>query len=160
MPKTKLWSTTRTERIRGGLLAAAFAALTLMAFSATANAAVGCYGDYCSGKNPEDTYNSSTGRWCSAGAYTVASARIYGSTSWIELRWSPNCQTNWARVSSGYGTIYPWALRAVQCATGYTQAGVVASSADYSWTRMIYSPVKTVRASWTGPPGANGTACA
>ena len=49
----------------------------------------------------------------------------------------------------------PSQLRATQCETGYAQNGVVASSSDYSWTRQIYSPVKTVRASLVGPPGSN-----
>jgi hypothetical protein len=116
-------------------------------------AAAGCYGDWCSGRDPQ-------AMGCAADAVTTAHARIPGTYSYLELRWSPSCKTNWARVPASWGTHYPWALKAVQRPTNYTQAGVVASSADYSWTRMIYSPQMCVYASWTGPPGSVGTACA
>jgi hypothetical protein len=115
--------------------------------------AVGCYGDYCSGKDPEST-------GCSADGITVASARIPGSYTYIELRWSATCKTNWARVPSSWGTSSPSLLQAYQCATGYNQSGVVASNGSYSWTRQIYSPKLGVSARWTGSPGTTGTACA
>ncbi|MFG1656943.1 DUF2690 domain-containing protein [Micromonospora chersina] len=112
-----------------------------------------CWGDWCSGQDPQAA-------GCSADAYTTASARIPGTYAYVELRWSPSCKTNWARVPAAWGTSYPWQLRAYQCKTGYNQSGVVASSADYSWTRMIYSPTLGVRAEWNGQPGSVGTACA
>lgn len=120
------------------VLTAVLAALLLAIFSARAEA-VSCWGDWCSGTNPEAT-------GCSAGAYTVASQGVYGTSSTLELRWSPTCKTNWARISAAYGTHYPSKLHTVQCATGYRQSGVVQSNASYSWTRQIYSPVKKVRA--------------
>jgi len=118
----------------------------------TAAQAATCYGDYCSGQDPEAA-------GCSADAYTVVSARIPGTYTYIELRWSPSCKTNWARVPASWGTSYPSSLRAYQCSTGYNQRGVVASSSDYSWTRMIYSPALSVRADWIGSPGSIGTSC-
>jgi len=120
--------------------------------ASTAAHAASCYGDYCSGQDPQAA-------GCSSDAYTVVSARIPGTYTYIELRWSPSCKTNWARVPASWGTSYPSSLEAVQCSTGYTQRGVVASSSDYSWTRMIYSPVLLVRADWIGSPGSVGTSC-
>lgn len=120
-----------------------------------AQAAPSCYGDYCSGTNPETT-------GCSADAYTVAHRNWAGWGVTLELRWSPTCKTNWARVNTNpvwSGPPTP-VLRAVQCSTGYTQAGVVASNGTFWWTRQIYSPVLTVRADWIGPPGTTSTACA
>lgn len=133
-----------------GVLAALTAALTLM--MAPSALAVGCYGDYCSGQNPQST-------GCSADARTVASVYVPGTQSPVELRWSPTCKTNWARVDWSWGASYPGNLKATQCATGYTQAGVVDSNSTYSWTRMIYSPVKSVRASWGPQPGTAWTWC-
>lgn len=114
---------------------------------------VNCWGDWCSGQDP-------AAMGCDADAYTVVHARIPGTWSNVELRWSPTCKTNWARVPSGHGQYYPWALRAVQRPTGYSQVGVVRSNTYYSWTRMIYSPTMCVYAAWTGPPGTVGTSCA
>lgn len=93
-------------------------------------------------------------------AYTVVSANIPSTRSPIELRWSPTCNTNWARMSTGFAVNDFNGLGATQCKTGYTQRGVVNRTADYSWTRMIYSPTLSVRAWWNAAPGAVGTSCA
>jgi hypothetical protein len=143
--RTLLWNSGRGAAIVG--LAAA-----MLLICSTGARAAGCYGDYCSGQDPQ-------AMGCSADAYTVASILIPGTGAYVELRWSPSCKANWARVPSGFGAYYPSQLYAIQCATGYTQRGVVASSGGYSWTRMIYSPVKTVRAAWIGVPGSTSTAC-
>ena len=60
---TRLWSTAGQERIARGALAATLAILTLMAVGVRAEAA-GCYGHYCSGMDPQTTWNSTTGRPC------------------------------------------------------------------------------------------------
>ncbi|MFI6762831.1 DUF2690 domain-containing protein [Micromonospora sp. NPDC050417] len=130
-----------------------FAVAGVDAVTNSAQAAT-CWGDYCSGQDPQAA-------GCGTDAYTVASARIPGTfSSYVELRWSPSCKTNWARVPASWGQSYPWQLRAYQCATGYHQTGVSDSSSDYSWTRMIYSPTLGVSARWTGQPGSTATACA
>lgn len=116
-------------------------------------AAVGCYGDYCSGQNP-------AAMGCDADAVTRATASIPGTGGQqIELRWSPTCKTNWTRVPSSWGTNAPNQVQAVQRDTGYKQIGVVQSNANYSWTRMIYSPKLCVYAAWVGPPGTASTSC-
>jgi hypothetical protein len=119
---------------------------------APAQASPSCYGDYCSGTNPETT-------GCSVGAQTVAQQTWAGWGVKLELRWSPTCKTNWARVSTNPAASGA-TLRAVQCSTGYTQAGAVANNGTYWWTRQIYSPTLTVRADWVGAPGSKSTACA
>jgi hypothetical protein len=140
------------QRCLAVLLAVGVATVTFSAGTGTANA-VGCYGDWCSGRDPQ-------AMGCANDAYTVAHARIPGTSTLVELRWSPTCKANWARVAAGYGRAYPSKLRAVQRVSGYSQVGVVASNASYSWTRMIYSPTRCVYAAWTGAPGVASTACA
>jgi hypothetical protein len=121
----------RTKR----LLAAIALAASLMAVTAAVTpgvaSAVTCYGDYCSGKDPQAT-------GCSTGAYTVAAADVYNKydgfrfapyAGYLELRWSPTCKTNWA----------------VQPETGYTQQ-YVGGPWQTTWTSQIYSPVKCVYA--------------
>lgn len=144
-----------TARVRRGLsLGAALVLMGIAALStASAASAVGCYGDYCSGMDPHST-------GCDADAVTVASIYIGGTFSPIELRWSPTCKTNWARVPAAWGTGSPNQLLATQKPTGYTQRGVVGSNESYAWTRMIYSPRMCVYAAWEGPPGTKSTVCA
>lgn len=128
----------------------AVASLASSLLVAPAAQAVTCYGDYCSGRDPEAT-------GCSADAYTVVSARIPGTYTHVELRWSPSCKTNWARTS--WNANPQSALRAVQCPTGYTQ-GYSSTNGSYYWSRMIYSPNYGVSARWIGAPGSVGTSCA
>lgn len=118
------------------------AAAALAAGAAPAQA-VSCYGDYCSGKDPMATGCGSDGR-------TVASVDITGAR--IELRWSNRCKTNWARYiqypRGWYFGNVPLELRAVQ-AGGYTQRrsyGNEGTGTGTTWTPMIYSPRKLVRA--------------
>lgn len=108
-------------------------------------ATVTCYGDYCSGEDPEAT-------GCADDAQTVAWEDLPGAR--LELRWSPTCKTNWARYQQyprgWYVGNSPLVLSAVQD-TGYTQSlvyGIENPPADgtTTWTPMIYSPVRVVRA--------------
>jgi hypothetical protein len=113
----------------------------LVAGSGTASSAlaVGCYGDYCSGRDPEAT-------GCSADAFTIANDDFFANNhqlDFIELRWSPTCKTEWARVRSDYGRSFNW-MRVVQ-STGYTQ-WTIGNNGTYAWTAMIYSPRLCVRA--------------
>lgn len=98
-----------------------------------------CWGDWCSGQDPESSR-------CSLDAYTVASAGIpWSSGLAVELRWSPTCQTNWARVDYGAFTY----VRAIQ-STGYAQ-DYSDNNGTYWWSKMIYSPTLCVKASSAGP---------
>jgi len=114
-----------------------------IAVATPAHASVGCWGDWCSGRDPQAT-------GCAADAYTVAWVDVTGAR--LELRWSPTCKTNWGRYQQyprGWfmGNV-PLELRAVQN-TGYTQRlsyGVNGTPTGTTWTPMIYSPVRLVRA--------------
>lgn len=125
-------------------------ALLLVTVSLVGNptkaSAVTCYGDYCSGVDPQSS-------GCGADAYT---ATVYNtSIASLQTRYSPTCQTNWARVvvyATGVGCVYPGSLRAIQD-TGYTQStstSLVCNtySSTTFWTPMIYSPVHKVRSSY------------
>jgi hypothetical protein len=133
------------------LLAIAAFVAPAVVLAAPASAAT-CYGDYCSGTDPQAT-------GCSNGAYDLASTPIAGNGGLIELRWSPSCKTEWARVPASWGNAYPNQLDAVQPSTGYKQVGVVSGNGTYDWTRQIYSPTRCVYAGWVGPPGTTSTAC-
>jgi hypothetical protein len=106
----------------------------------TTRMTVGCYGDYCSGQDPEQS-------GCSADARTIVRTGVYGTggTQWVEIRWSDTCKTNWARTN-----VLGTTLQAVQ-QTGYTQ-GYSNNNGTYAWTKMIYSPVLCVKGSISHPP--------
>ncbi|GAA3146952.1 hypothetical protein GCM10020255_025260 [Rhodococcus baikonurensis] len=82
--------------------------------------AASCYGDYCSGVDP-----LSSG--CANDAYTVATGYVYGSggSAWVEIRWSPTCQTNWARANGVTSNV-----RA-------DQAGVLAGIQHQQWRPFV-----------------------
>jgi uncharacterized protein DUF2690 len=125
------------KRIALTLLATLFAVLTMSTAPAAAeqvddvHAQVTCYGDYCSGQDPETT-------GCSAGAYTVTSVGYNGGT--LEVRWSPTCKTNWARINVGWSGYFR-----IQQTTGYQQH-YSGTNGTYWWTSMIYSPTLGCRA--------------
>lgn len=128
-----------------------FAASTLLlatlggaaATAAPASAAVGCYGDYCSGKDPMAT-------GCANDAVSVDGTDL--GWAYLSLRWSPTCKTNWARLY-----VYPTRTLSpgyviAQQSTGYYQTGPINAIASISpqsettWSPMIYSPRLCVKA--------------
>jgi hypothetical protein len=81
--------------------------------SSTAFAA-SCSGTGCDGKDPDATQ-------CSVGATTLDSRYVsYGGRAiYVELRWSPTCQTNWTRVTNQtHETLYMGARMQQQNVTG------------------------------------------
>lgn len=106
-------------------------------------ASVGCYGDYCSGKDPMAT-------GCANDAVSVDGVDLgYG---YLSLRWSPTCKTNWARLYVyPTRTLGPGFVVAHQ-STGYEQYGniyaIVSGSpqSETVWSPMIYSPTLCVKA--------------
>jgi hypothetical protein len=138
--------------LRYCLLAALFATFALAAPASRAEA-VSCYGNYCSGKDPETT-------GCSAGAYTVAQRDIWqdGLYRHVELRWSPTCKTNWARMNVFNVNVprLPRYMWVTQPRTNYTQ-WMIANNSTYAWTAQIYSPSLCVFAGATLDTGATGT---
>ena len=140
-------SSLRFGRVALRLLAATLLAvgIGLVGTAAPASAAVSCYGDYCSGKDPQQT-------GCAADSYTTAYKDLAGKR--LELRWSPTCRTNWARLvvyPTGVGCVTGGDLVAKQD-TGYKQSSWLGvyicyiSTATTYWTPQIYSPVRLVRA--------------
>lgn len=119
---------------------------------ATPAQAVTCYGDACSGRDPQAT-------GCAAGAYTATS---WGNGSFLlETRYSPACKTNWARLTMyNNGNCSPsGTLSAIQD-TGYTRSKYVGSACSASftqWSEMIYSPVRLVRSQFATPWGTYST---
>jgi len=139
-------------------LVATFLLTAGLAVSAAPAGAVGCYGDYCSGQDPQAT-------GCADDAQTVAWYDAQGAR--LELRWSPTCQTNWARFilyPQGWSYVHNATLSAVQD-TGYTQSTSVESAGSDQtqtfWTPMIYSPVHCVKAVYDAQNGFDHaeTAC-
>jgi hypothetical protein len=124
---------TRT-RIMRAFLTSIIGALLASIFAVAPADAATCYGDYCSGKDPQAT-------GCAADARTVAHVRDAGGGYILELRWSPSCKTNWARISKGS---ISW-IKAVQPSTGYTQWGnLTTPGSPFVWSRQIYSPTRCV----------------
>lgn len=82
------------------LLAISFVSSPMSASAATTNvssaANVTCYGDWCSGQDPNATH-------CADSAITLASVGITDTnnqnTGTLDLRWSPVCKTKWARLN-------------------------------------------------------------
>jgi hypothetical protein len=83
------------HRLMSFAVAGVLAATVLAFVPATPASAAGCYAASCEGKDP-----STLG--CAADAYTVAV--VYddrlGYIEGLELRYSPACRANWARLSA------------------------------------------------------------
>lgn len=148
--------TLRPFALRGGLFAAVLATLSLAASAGTASA-VSCYGDYCSGKDPQATGCAADGGMARA-SYIWDSAQ--GRSRKLELRWSPTCKTTWARIQianeSWFGPTLPKYLWVTQEKTNYTQ-WYVSNNGTWAWTRQIYSPRLCAWAGATLKTGAKGT---
>lgn len=140
------------DRVRRVLAALAITLVAItglsVAGSQPANASVGCSGSSCTGKDPIAT-------GCASGAYTVAYVQVYYQYVWqtwtghwnyaglLELRWSPACQTNWARFTAQDSPNF--LLQAVQPSTGTTKSWTIQPWTS-TWTDMIYSPDRCVYA--------------
>ncbi len=115
----------------------------------------GCYGDWCSGKDPQTSGCGLDGRTASATSIELAAVvagtdqRFWKKVATLELRWSPTCKTNWARLSvvdkNGISKLH------VTQDTGYEQSkGTTGwygdTYAGVFYTPMIYSPYARCRA--------------
>ena len=104
------------KMIRMLIVASVIAALSAIGLTtaSTAHAATGtaCYGNgisalgvaQCNGLDPAQSYNFSSGGECSSGASTPLSENVLGG--YLELRWGPNCATNWTRFTPGNNDEY------------------------------------------------------
>jgi hypothetical protein len=113
--------------------------------SGVATMSVGCYGDTCSGKDPQ-------AMGCLADARTLASYRrvpdAYSDDDWlVELRYSHNCQAQWTRgtvyyMSTYFGLDRCTTLGATSCGRLYTKYAM----ADYTggagwWPVTVWTPM-------------------
>lgn len=86
-----------------GVAGALVMAIGSMAAVASTASAASCSGNGCNGLDPVAT-------GCSNGSYTVLSGRYAGGL--LELRWGPDCQTNWARFTPADNATYSiWVTR-------------------------------------------------
>lgn len=96
----------------------------------------GC-GSSCDNKDPATYKNyysscSTCYYYCSDDAYTVYDAPDVPSGPWVELRYSPRCQTAWARAG---GAWTPQVNSYYMSGSKRTSAGSVSASVD--WTKML-----------------------
>lgn len=128
------------------LLAIFFVGSPMSAQAATVHASmadnVTCYGDWCSGQDPNATH-------CADSATTLASVGVTDNnnqnTGTLELRWSSVCKTKWARLNL-WTSMQIIGVIATQSG-GYQQEkytrswwGFGATNPGYYYTYMIYSP--------------------
>lgn len=95
-------------------------------------ASVTCSGNGCNGLDPEKT-------GCAADAYTlkVSGGTESFRTGSVELRYSPRCGTNWARVFSAIGsTQLTVSIRRTNDGLFYFAVG----SGTRLWSPMVYAP--------------------
>jgi hypothetical protein len=93
---------------------------------------VTCSGNGCNGLDPEQT-------GCAAGAYTVnvPGGTVSFRTGYVQLRYSPTCGTNWARVISTSGSVQLTAsIRRTTDGLFYFAVG----SGTLLWSPMVYAP--------------------
>jgi hypothetical protein len=123
-----------------------------------AHADVGCYGDYCSGQDPEATHCVDDAKTLAWSEFKVISYIVDSDGTHekeddlgrIELRGSEACKTKWARETLRQSTDTVYEVVAKQD-TGYFQTkktiGWVGSTqAGVFYTPMIYSPRSQVYA--------------
>lgn len=149
------------SRIGVGLGALALASAPLAAAAATsATSAVPakaaqatCSNQGCNGKDPQATGCSTTFQ-----ARSIRTAAIWShgkQVGWVELRWSPFCGNNWARVISQVGTanLSATATRADGAKMSASGTGTVL------WTRMIFGRDLCVSATGTINGATATTSC-
>jgi hypothetical protein len=95
---------------------------------------ISCSGNGCNGLDPVPA-------GCAADAYTVQTAVF--SNSYVELRYSPRCGTNWGSVWSRVGPTYLVIRTQRIDGLTYTFAG---GNYNYAWSAMVYAPKVAARA--------------
>lgn len=107
-----------------------------------------CFHDSCNGKDPGYTYNPQTGAVCSSGAYNVLSRNVYNGSTFegtLQLRWGPNCGTNWTRFIPATNHAYRiWVTRlsdGVWAGDGlYNTYAFSNGSGGVYYSDQVYSP--------------------
>ena len=145
------------SRIGVGFGALALASAPLAAYAADthvpAKAAASCSNQGCNGKDPQATGCSQTYQ-----ARNIRTAAIMSNgkqIGWVELRWSPYCGNNWARVVSTAGS-------ASLAATATRSDGAKMSGSGKGtvlWTPMIFGRDLCVSATGTINGATATTSC-
>lgn len=146
------------SRIGVGLGTLALAGAPLTAYAATgahapAKAPAACSNRGCNGKDPQATGCSQTFQ-----ARSIRTAAIIShgkKVGLVELRWSPFCGNNWARVTSAVGTanLAATATRADGAKMSASGKGTVL------WTPMIFGRDLCVSATGTVNGATATTSC-
>lgn len=139
--------------LAGGPLAASAATASAVPAKAAQAAQAACRNQGCNGKDPQATGCSTT---FEARSIRTAAIRSHGKQiGWVELRWSPYCGNNWARVISQVGT-------ANLAATATRADGAKRSAGGRGtvlWTPMVFGRDLCVSATGTINGATATTSC-
>jgi hypothetical protein len=121
-------------------LAAVFMALVVAALGVAVTSSPS-YAASCSGYGCDGTDPSATG--CSVSSSTILTTHYAGGL--LELRWGPNCQTNWARFTAADNATYSvWVTRlsdGVWAGNGlYNPLTFSNNQGNGAYTDQVYSP--------------------
>lgn len=134
-----------TRKSLGLLATVAVATGTIVAAAPVALAGTGtsCSGTSCDGLDPSASFNAGTGQECTTGDSTVHSESVLGGT--LELRYGPDCGTNWTRFTPGNSDKYQiWVTNldtGVWAGSGLYNSYVFSNSRGVShYSDQVYSP--------------------
>jgi hypothetical protein len=141
-----------SKRLTAAAILAAGLPLALLAAPSSASASVApqprsCVKTGCNGLDPTLTYRSGSNprAYCNAGSRTIVNSerRVFGGT--LELRWGPNCQTNWVRFTpsnnDAYGIgLYGSSLPKHFVGNGIDHAYVFSGKGITRYSDQVYSP--------------------
>lgn len=118
--------------------------LAVLAAPVTAHAAVNptpqpCDRNSCSGLDPTLSYEvgSNPKAFCADGAYTAYQVQALGGT--LELRWGPNCQTNWIRFTPSDNDTYEMGLYGTDANGNFTAFAGDGLNNTYTFKGASYS---------------------
>ncbi|GCE30050.1 hypothetical protein KDA_55340 [Dictyobacter alpinus] len=111
----------------------------------SALAATTCSGTSCDHLAPQNAQNAHQ-QICSSNA-SEAIAPFYGDGWTLDLRWGPNCSTNWARFGSAGGALECFDLQVIRVySSKYSGLPATVDNAygcgpqDGIWTNQLYAP--------------------
>ncbi len=132
--------------IAGSVLAASMPLGLFAATAAYAGTGAGCLQNSCNGLDPTQSFSQNTGAECSSGASNVSDLpngeQALGGL--LELRWGPNCGTNWTRFTPGNGDTYEiWVTRlsdGVWAGSGLNNPYVFSGKGVAHFSDQVYIP--------------------
>jgi hypothetical protein len=116
----------RVRRVAGALVGATALGASMFVIGTPAAHAAACYGSGCDGLDPQAT-------GCYADAITPAGAgTIWAGGVKLELRYSPSCGANWARMTPGQ---FGWHFYVHNANGAYHDSTGLGESS--TWTAMV-----------------------